>query len=124
MSEAVKAVTNVAPIPSAAMAQPGHHRRGLGPVGGDGVSGGSEAEAGDRDDPGVDAGQRLAAGVRSGDRRDGDRQEGQAHVQGAVVVCVLQREGGHEEPADQQPGGGQHQEAAGQHRPAAEQADG
>ena len=45
-------------------------------------------------------------------------------MQRAVAVRVLQREGAQEEPADQQPGGGQHEEAAGQHRPPAEQADG
>ena len=45
-------------------------------------------------------------------------------MQCAVAVRVLQREGAQEEAADQQPGSGQHEEAAGQHRPSAEQADG
>jgi len=40
------------------------------------------------------------------------------------VVCALQREGAQEEAADQQPGGGQHEEAAGQDSPLTEQADG
>ncbi len=68
--------------------------------------------------------QRSAAGLRSGDGRGGDRQEDQADVQGAVAVCVLQCEGAQEEAPDQQPGGGQHEEAAGQYRTPSEQADG
>ena len=125
VSEAVKAVTNVAPIPSAAMLSPATIAAGWA------QRAAMAYPAAARRRPVTAtirawrrAQQRRLPACAPATRRDGDRQERQAHVQGAVAVRVLQREGAQEESADQQPGGGQHQEAASQHRSAAEQADG